>query len=158
MKKTLYLCTTILVSLSLVGCSNTSDKTNSLKSSTSKEQQKDTEISIQLKENDIQKIKLTRTNNNTLTKTETYNEAMIKAITTAIQNGTPKKIALDQKTKDSIHSNMAVTFKDSSTETFFVWIDDKSQITIAESADQNYVQGLIINTENSKLVTDFFKK
>ncbi|MGF9965753.1 hypothetical protein [Bacillus rhizoplanae] len=158
MKKTLYLCATIIVSLSLVGCSNTSDKTNSLKSSTSKEQQKDKESSIQLKENDIQEIKLTRTNNNTLTKTETYNEAMIKAITTAIQNGTPKKITLDQKTKDSIHSNMTVTFKDNSTETFFVWIDDKSQITIAESTDQNYVQGLIINTENSKIVTNFFKK
>ncbi|MFD0771418.1 hypothetical protein ACFQZ1_22015 [Bacillus sp. CGMCC 1.60114] len=158
MKKTLYLCTTIIVSLSLVGCSNTSDKTNSLKSSTSKEQQQDKESSIQLKENDIQEIKLTRTNNNTLTKTETYNEAMIKAITTAIQNGTPKKITLDQKTKDSIHSNMTVTFKDSSTETFFVWIDDKSQITIAESTDQNYVQGFIINTENSKIVTNFLKK
>ncbi|WP_440603664.1 hypothetical protein [Bacillus sp. GB_SG_008] len=158
MKKTLYLCATIIVSLSLIGCSSTSDKTNSLKSSTSKEQQKDKENSIQLKENDIQEIKLTRTNNNKLTKTETYNEDMIKAITTAIQNGTPKKITLDQKTKDSIHSNMTVTFKDSSTETFFVWIDDKSQITIAESTDQNYVQGLIINTENSKIVPDFFKK
>ncbi|PEZ03340.1 hypothetical protein CN326_18620 [Bacillus sp. AFS018417] len=158
MKKTLYLCATIIVSLSLIGCSSTSDKTNSLKSSTSKEEQKDKENSIQLKENDIQEIKLTRTNNNKLTKTETYNEDMIKAITTAIQNGTPKKITLDQKTKDSIHSNMTVTFKDSSTETFFVWIDDKSQITIAESTDQNYVQGLMINTENSKIAPNFFKK
>lgn len=153
MKRIIYLCATLIISVNLIGCSNTFDQGSSLKSST--EQQ---ENLMQLKETDIQEIQLDRTKNHTVSKAETDNTEMIASIITSIQNGTPKEITLDQKTKESIYSNMTVTFKDYSKEEFWVWLENKDQIIIAKSTDKNSTQGIIIDNDTSKLVVDFFKK
>lgn len=155
MKKIPYLCSIIIVSLSLIGCSNTIEKTNSSTPSTS-EKTKNTEKSTLSDQKEIQEIKLTRTENNKTSKTVTYNEELIKGFNKAIQNSTPEKIDLKkQKEKKSIHSNMTVTFKDDSQEEFLVWNENNDQIIITKNTNEKSTQGLKLSKETSKIVTKF---
>ncbi len=133
-----------------MGCSNFS----SSKPTDTKNQKENT--TIQLKEKDIQEIKLNSTEKDKTSKSMTDNEETIKAITEAIKTGTPKEITLDKKTKDSIHTNMTVTLKNDSEEHFLIWINDKNEITIAKDTEKEHTQGILINNKDSKLINNFF--
>ncbi|WP_234881430.1 hypothetical protein, partial [Bacillus mycoides] len=101
-KKILSLCSLSILFLVLIGCSNTS----SSKPTETKEQKEHT--TIQLKEKDIQEIRLDSTKKDSHSKSMTDNEELIKTIKTAIETGTPEEITLDKKTKDKVHANMTV--------------------------------------------------
>lgn len=152
MKKIPFLCSVIIVSLGLIGCSNTVEKTNS---STS-EQVKNSEYSVLSTEKEIKKIKLTRVkNDNETSKSETYNEDLIKEFNKAIQNSTSEKIDLKkQKEKKLVCSNMTVTFKDDSEEEFLVWNEHNNQIIITKDTNEKSTQGLKLNKETPKIVTN----
>lgn len=93
MKKILYLCSVITVSLGLIGCSNTIEKTNF---STAK-QENNSENSLLSFKKEISEIKLTRVEENKISKSESYNEDLIKEFTKAIQNSTSEKIDLKKQ-------------------------------------------------------------
>ena len=80
---------------------------------------------------------------------------MIKSIVSAVQNGTPKTITLDQK-RESAHSTITVTYKDDAKEEFLVWVDNKEQITIAKDEKKDKVEGVIVNIKDAKMMKDFF--
>lgn len=149
-KKILSLCSLSILFLVLIGCSNTS----SSKPTETKEQKENT--TIQLKEKDIQEIRLDSTKKDSHSKSMTDNEELIKAIKTAIETGTPEEITLDKKTKDKIHANMTVTLKDDSKEQYLVWINDKNKITIGKDTEKKHIQGVSINNKDSKLINSFF--
>ncbi|EEM43103.1 hypothetical protein bthur0004_9100 [Bacillus thuringiensis serovar sotto str. T04001] len=81
---------------------------------------------------------------------------MIKSIVSAVQNGTPKTITLDQKKKKSVHSTITVTYKDDEKEEFLVWVDNKEQITIAKDEKKDKVESVIVNIKDTKMMKDFF--
>ena len=80
---------------------------------------------------------------------------MIQSIVSAVQNGTPTTITLDQK-RESAHSTITVTYKDDSKEEFLVWVDNKEQITIAKDEKKDKVEGVIVNIKDAKMMKDFF--
>lgn len=82
---------------------------------------------------------------------------MIQSIVSAVQNGTPKTITLDQKKRESAHSTITVTYKDDSKEEFLVWVDNKEQITIVKDEKKDKVEGVIVNIKDTKMMKDFFK-
>ncbi|HDR6267435.1 hypothetical protein CN602_24535 [Bacillus cereus] len=151
MKKTTYLCALTALSFTLIGCTYTSatDKTSQAK-------QEHTQNTFQLNSANITDIEILKTTNNTTSKSQTDNEEMIKSIVSAVQNGTPKTITLDQKKKQSAHSTMTVTYKDDSKEEFLVWIDNKEQITIAKDEKKDKVESMIVNIKDAKMMKDFF--
>ncbi|PGA90849.1 hypothetical protein [Bacillus toyonensis] len=153
MKKITYVCALTILSFSLIGCTSTSttDKT-------SQTTQEHTQNSIQLNSvNNITDIEILRTTNNSTSKSQTDNEEMIKPIVSAVQNGTPKTITLDQKKKQSAYSTITVTYKDDSKEEFLVWVDNKEQITIAKDEKKGKVEAVTLNMKSSKMMKDFFK-
>ncbi|MED3485393.1 hypothetical protein P4523_25425 [Bacillus toyonensis] len=151
MKKIPYLCSVIIVSLGLIGCSNTIEKTNSSAS----KQVKDSQYSVLSIGKEISEIKLTRVEDNKISKSETYNEDLIKEFNKAIQNSTSEKIDLKkQKEKKSVCSNMTVTFKDDSKEEFLVWNENNNQIIITKDTNKKSTQGLKLNKETPKMVTN----
>ncbi|MFF2241419.1 hypothetical protein [Bacillus thuringiensis] len=151
MKKTTYLCALTALSFTLIGCTSTSatDKASQAK-------QEHIQNSIQLNSANITDIEILKITNNTTSKSQTDNEEMIKSIVSAVQNGTPKTITLDQKKKQSAHSTMTVTYKDDSKEEFLVWIDNKEQITIAKDEKKDKVESMIVNIKDAKMMKDFF--
>ncbi|MGF9967123.1 hypothetical protein [Bacillus rhizoplanae] len=152
MKKVPYLCSVIVVSLSLIGCSNTIEKTDS---STS-EQTKSSENSVLTVKKEITEIKLVRVEENEVFTRETYDEDLIKEFNKAIQNSTSEKIDLkQQKEKKSAYANMTVTFKNHSREEFLVWKENNDQIIISKDANENSTQGLKLSKETSKTITNF---
>ncbi|EEL72140.1 hypothetical protein bcere0026_8490 [Bacillus mycoides] len=82
---------------------------------------------------------------------------MIQSIASAVQNGTPKTITLDQKKRASAHSTITVTYKDDSKEEFLVWVDNKEQITIAKDEKKDKVEAVTVNIKGAKIMKDFFK-
>ncbi|QRY18699.1 hypothetical protein [Bacillus cereus] len=151
MKKIPYLCSVVIVSLGLIGCSNTIEKTNS-SGSKQVENSEDSVLSIK---KEISEIKLTRVEDNKISKSETYNEDLIKEFNKAIQNSTSEKIDLKkQKEKKSVCSNMTVTFKDDSKEEFLVWNENNNQIIITKDTNEKSTQGLKLNKETPKMVTN----
>ncbi|PGZ09448.1 hypothetical protein COE30_08405 [Bacillus cereus] len=153
MKKITYICALSVLSFTLIGCTSTSatDKTSQAK-------QEHTQNTFQLNSANITDIELLRTTDNDISKSQTDNEEMIKSIVSAVQNGTPKTITLDQQKKQSAHSTITVTYKDDSKEEFLVWVDNKEQITIAKDGKKGKVEGVIVNIEDAKMVKDFFEK
>ncbi|CAH2461786.1 MULTISPECIES: hypothetical protein [Bacillus cereus group] len=152
MKKITYICALSVLSFTLIGCTSTSatDKTSQAK-------QEHTQNTFQLNSANITDIEIFRTTNNTTSKSQTDNEEMIKSIISAVQNGTPKTITLDQKKRASAHSTITVTYKDDSKEEFLVWVDNKEQITIAKDEKKDTVEGVTLNIEGAKMMEDFFK-
>ncbi|EJS51795.1 hypothetical protein [Bacillus nitratireducens] len=152
MKKITYICALSVLSFTLIGCTSTSTTNN-----TPKTKQENTKNAIQLNSADITNIELFRTTNNTTSKSQTDNEEMIQSIASAVQNGTPKTITLDQKKKQSAYSTITVTYKDDSKEEFLVWVDNKEQITIAKDEKKDKVEGVTVNIKGAKIMKDFFK-
>ncbi|MFJ8414784.1 hypothetical protein [Bacillus paramycoides] len=152
MKKITYVCAISILSLSLIGCTSTSTTDN-----TPKTKQEHTKNAIQLNSANITDIEILRTTNNNVSKSQTDNEEMIKSIVSAVQNGTPKTITLDQNKKQSAHSTITVTYKDDSKEEFLVWVDNKDQITIAKDVNGDKTEGVTVGIESSKIMKDFFK-
>ncbi|EOP58417.1 lipoprotein [Bacillus cereus VDM053] len=152
MKKITYICALSVLSFTLIGCTSTSTTNN-----TPKTKQENTKNAIQLNSADITNIDLFRTTNNTTSKSQTDNEEMIQSIASAVQNGTPKTITLDQKKKQSAYSTITVTYKDDSKEEFLVWVDNKEQITIAKDEKKDKVEGVTVNIKGAKIMKDFFK-
>ncbi|PGU01319.1 MULTISPECIES: hypothetical protein [Bacillus cereus group] len=152
MKKITYICALSVLSFTLIGCTSTS-ATN--KASQAKQEHTQT---IQLNSANITDIEILNTNNNDISKSQTDNEEMIQSIVSAVQNGTPKTITLDQKKRASAHSTITVTYKDDSKEEFLVWVDNKEQITIAKDEKKDKIDGVILNIEDVKMMKDFFKK
>ncbi|WP_144492528.1 MULTISPECIES: hypothetical protein [Bacillus cereus group] len=152
MKKITYICALSVLSFTLIGCTSTSatDKTSQAK-------QEHTQNTFQLNSANITNIELLRTTDNDISKSQTDNEEMIKSIVSAVQNGTPKTITLDQKKKQSAHSTITVTYKDDSKEEFLVWVDNKEQITITKDGKKGKVEGVTVNIEGAKMVKDFFE-
>ncbi|OFD48863.1 hypothetical protein [Bacillus mycoides] len=152
MKKITYICALSVLSFILIGCTSTSttDKTSQAK-------QEHTQNTFQLNSANITDIEIFRTTNNTTSKSQTDNEEMIKSIVSAVQNGTPKTITLDQKKRTSAHSTITVTYKDGSKEEFLVWVDNTEQITIAKDEKKDKVEGVTLNIEGAKMMKDFFK-
>ncbi|WP_242215636.1 hypothetical protein [Bacillus cereus group sp. BfR-BA-01383] len=153
MKQITYICALSVLSFTLIGCTSTSatDKTSQAK-------QEHTQNTFQLNSANITDIELLRTTDNDISKSQTDNEEMIKSIVSAVQNGTPKTITLDPQKKQSTHSTITVTYKDDSKEEFFVWVDNKEQITIAKDEKKDKIDGVILNIEDVKMMKDFFKK
>ncbi|MED1112186.1 hypothetical protein [Bacillus paramycoides] len=156
MKKITYVCAISILSLSLIGCTSTSTTDN-----TPKTKQEHTKNAIQLNSANITNIELLETTNNHVSKAQTDNEEMIKSIASAVQNGTPKTITLNQEKKQSAHSTITVTYKDDSKEKFLVWVDNKDQITIAKDINgdktEGITEGITVGIESSKIMKDFFK-
>ncbi|MDH4423539.1 hypothetical protein CN931_19835 [Bacillus sp. AFS054943] len=152
MKKITYICALSVLSFTLIGCTSTS-ATN--KASQAKQEHTQT---IQLNSANITDIEILNTSNNDISKSQTDNEEMIQSIVSAVQNGTPKTITLDQKKRASAHSTITVTYKDDSKEEFLVWVDNKEQITIAKDEKKDKIDGVILNIEDVKMMKDFFKK
>ncbi|QWG32307.1 hypothetical protein [Bacillus mycoides] len=152
MKKITYICALSVLSFTLIGCTSTSTTNN-----TPKTKQENTKNTIQLNSADITNIEMLRTSSNTSSKSQTDNEKMIQSIISAVQNGTPKTITLDQKKRASAHSTITVTYKDDSKEEFLVWVDNKEQITIAKDEKKDTVEGVTLNIEGAKMMKDFFK-
>ncbi|OQR55227.1 hypothetical protein [Bacillus sp. CDB3] len=152
MKKITYICALSILSLTLIDCTSTSTTNN-----TPKTKQENTKNAIQLNSADITNIELLRTTSNTSSKSQTDNEEMIQSIASAVQNGTPKTITLDQKKRASAHSTITVTYKDDSKEEFLVWVDNKEQITIAKDEKKDKVEGVTVNIKGAKIMKDFFK-
>ncbi|OFD50972.1 hypothetical protein BWGOE3_10550 [Bacillus mycoides] len=152
MKKITYICALSVLSFTLIGCTSTSttDKTSQAK-------QEHTQNTFQLNSANTTDIEIFRTTNNTTSKSQTDNEEMIKSIISAVQNGTPKTITLDQKKRASAHSTITVTYKDDSKEEFLVWVDNKEQITIAKDEKKDKVEGVTLNIKGAKMMKDFFK-
>ncbi|ATI51461.1 hypothetical protein [Bacillus cereus group sp. BfR-BA-01445] len=152
MKKIISICALTALSFTLIGCTSTSatDKASQVK-------QEHTQNTFQLNSANITDIEILSTINNNVSKSQTDNEEMIKSIVSAVQNGTPKTITLDQKKRESAHSTITVTYKDESKEEFLVWVDNKEQITIAKDEKKNKVEGVIVNIEDAKMMKDFFK-
>ncbi|PED08582.1 hypothetical protein [Bacillus pseudomycoides] len=157
MKKFLYLSSITMLSLSLIGCSNTTEKTNSSTSSTS-EQVKKTEDFLFSHSKEIQKIELTKAEGNKTSKAETDNEELIKEFNEMIRNAKYNKIDLKkQKENTSVYSNMTVTFKDDSQKEFLVWNENDNQILITKNTNEESTQGIKLSLKTSKIVTNFFK-
>ncbi|PHD62072.1 hypothetical protein COF61_18775 [Bacillus toyonensis] len=152
MKKITYVCALTVLSFSLIGCTSTSTTDKA-----SPATQEHTQNSIQLNSTNIIDIEILKTTNNTISKSQTDNEEMIKPIVSAVQNGTSKTITLDQKKKQSAHSTITVTYKDDAKEEFLVWIDNKEQITIAKDEKKGKVEAVTLNMKHSKMMKDFFK-
>ncbi|HDR7794290.1 TPA: hypothetical protein QCY19_002922 [Bacillus luti] len=150
MKKITYVCALTVLSFTLIGCTSTSATNN--KASQTKQ-----EHTFQLNSANITDIEILRTTNNSTSKSQTDNEEMIKSTVSAVQNGTPKTITLDQKKRASAHSTITVTYKDDSKEEFLVWVDNKEQITIAKDEKKDKVEGVTVNVEGVKMMKDFFK-
>ncbi|MGR3777128.1 hypothetical protein ACT1UG_15590 [Bacillus paramycoides] len=152
MKKITSICALTVLSFTLIGCTSTSttDKTSQAK-------QEHTQNTIQLNSANITDIEMLKTTNNNVSKSQTDNEEMIKSIVTAVQNGTPKTITLNQEKKQSAHSTITVTYKDDSKEEFLVWVDNTEQITIAKNEKKDKVEGVIVNIKDAKMMKDFFK-
>ncbi|PES90378.1 hypothetical protein CN491_25180 [Bacillus cereus] len=152
MKKITYICALSVLSFTLIGCTSTSatDKTSQAK-------QEHTQNTFQLNSANITNIELLRTTDNDISKSQTDNKEMIQSIVSAVQNGTPKTITLDQKKKQSAHSTITVTYKDDSKEEFLVWVDNKEQITITKDGKKGKVEGVTVNIEGAKMVKDFFE-
>ncbi|MED0959099.1 hypothetical protein [Bacillus paramycoides] len=152
MKKITSICALTVLSFTLIGCTSTSttDKTSQAK-------QEHTQNTIQLNSANITDIEMLKTTNNNVSKSQTDNEEMIKSIVSAVQNGTPKTITLDQNKRQSAHSTITVTYKDDSKEEFLVWVDNTEQITIAKNEKKDKVEGVIVNIKDAKMMKDFFK-
>ncbi|ACK95692.1 MULTISPECIES: hypothetical protein [Bacillus cereus group] len=151
MKKIISICALTALSFTLIGCTSTSvtDKSSQVK-------QEHTQNTFQLNSANITDIEILKTTNNTTSKSQTDNEEMIKSIVSAVQNGTPKTITLDQKKKQSVHSTITVTYKDDEKEEFLVWVDNKEQITIAKDEKKDKVESVIVNIKDTKMMKDFF--
>ncbi|EJS66426.1 hypothetical protein CON38_07925 [Bacillus cereus] len=153
MKKITYVCALTVLSFSLIGCTSTSTTNKD-----SQVKQEHTQNTFQLNSANITDIEILKTTNNTTSKSQTDNEEMIKSIVSAVQNGTPKTITLDQKKKQSVHSTITVTYKDDSKEEFLLWVDNKENITIAKDEQKDKVEGVTVNIKDAKMIKDFFKK
>lgn len=53
---------------------------------------------------------------------------------------------------------MMILFKDGSKETFFVWVSDTIQITVAKNTNEAQAEAYKINSANSKRAINFFDK
>ncbi|WP_433775298.1 hypothetical protein [Bacillus wiedmannii] len=153
MKKITYICALTVLSFTLIGCTSTSTTNKE-----SQAKQEHTQNTFQLNSANITDIEILKTTNNTTSKSQTDNEEMIKSIVSAVQNGTPKTITLDQKKKQSAHSTITVTYKDDSKEEFLMWVDNKENITIAKDEKKDKVEGVTVNIKDAKMMKDFFKK
>ncbi|OPA12669.1 hypothetical protein BHL21_26030 [Bacillus cereus] len=151
MKKIISICALTALSFNLIGCTSTSaiDKTSQVK-------QEHTQYTFQLNSANISDIEILKTTNHTTSKSQTDNKEMIKSIVSAVQNGTPKTITLDQKKREYAHSTITVTYKDDAKEEFLVWVDNKEQITIAKDEKKDKVEGVIVNIKDAKMIKDFF--
>ncbi|MEC2525467.1 hypothetical protein P9X78_25360 [Bacillus thuringiensis] len=151
MKKIISIFALTALSLTLIGCTSTSvtDKASQVK-------QEHTQNTFQLNSANITDIEILKTTNHTTSESQTDNEEMIKSIVSAVQNGTPKTITLDQKKKQSVHSTITVTYKDDEKEEFLVWVDNKEQITIAKDEKKDKVESVIVNIKDTKMMKDFF--
>ena len=91
MKKS-YLYALTALSFTLIGCTSTSatDKASQVK-------QEHAQYTFQLNSANISDIEILKTTNHTTSKSQTDNEEMIQSIVSAVQNGTPTTITLDQK-------------------------------------------------------------
>ncbi|KAA0764570.1 hypothetical protein [Bacillus sp. SH5-2] len=150
MKKITYVCAITVLSFTLIGCTSTSATD---KASQAKQEHTQT---IQLNSANITDIEIFRTGNNETSKSQTDNEEMIKSIVSAVQNGTPKTITLDQKKRASAHSTITITYKDDSKEEFLAWVDNKEQITIAKDEKKDKVEGVTVKITDIKMMKDFF--
>ncbi|MDA2341601.1 hypothetical protein PDN15_21925 [Bacillus cereus] len=151
MKKIISICALTALSFTLIGCTSTSatDKASQVK-------QEHTQYTFQLNSANISDIEILKTTNHTTSKSQTDNKEMIKSIVSAVQNGTPTTITLDQKKRESAHPTITVTYKDDSKEEFLVWVDNKEQITIAKDEKKDKVEGVIVNIKDAKMMKDFF--
>ncbi|MGE7851182.1 hypothetical protein ACQKNN_09145 [Bacillus paramycoides] len=152
MKKITSICALTVLSFTLIGCTSTSTTNKD-----SQAKQEHIQNAIQLNSVNITDIEILRTTNNNVSKSQTDNEEMIKSIVSAVQNGTPKTITLDQNKRQSAHSTITVTYKDDSKEEFLVWVDNKDQITIAKDVNGDKTEGVTVGIESSKIMKDFFK-
>ncbi|PFR26160.1 hypothetical protein COK19_13980 [Bacillus cereus] len=155
MRKNMILFLVMILFLSLIGCSN---MTSSSKTSSSTEQKEEKETSIVFEKKQIKEMNLVRRDQDNISKAGTDNEDLINQIVTATKAGTSKKIALDKKVRDAVHTNMEVVFDDDTKESLLVWIDDKNNIIIAKDVDKSSVQGIQINEDVSKIVLKFLKQ
>lgn len=97
MKKIISICALTALSFTLIGCTSTSatDKASQVK-------QEHAQYTFQLNSANISDIEILKTTNHTTSKSQTDNEEMIQSIVSAVQNGTPTTITLDQK-RENLH-------------------------------------------------------
>lgn len=150
MRKNMILFLVMILFLSLIGCSNMT--------SSSTEQKEEKETSIVFEKKQIKEMNLVRRDQDNISKAGTDNEDLINQIVTPIKAGTSKKISLDKKVRDAVHTNMEVVFDDDTKESLLVWIDDKNNIIIAKDVDKGSVQGIQINENAPKIVLNFLKQ
>lgn len=147
MKRLLYYFFAIILISSLIGCSSKTSETND-----------STKLMI-LKDTKIESIKLLKSQTNKedfiITKHQTSDDSLIKDIVRTIKDGSPVKLHLSEKEKKSLKTEMEVNFKNGSTETLFILINEKKEISVIKESGDGYK----LKEDAPKLVVDFlFKK
>ncbi|WP_242218242.1 hypothetical protein [Bacillus cereus group sp. BfR-BA-01380] len=149
MQRLLYYFFAIILIFNLIGCSSNTSKTS--------ETNDTTELMI-LKDNEIENIKLlksqTAKEDFIITKHQTSDDSLIKDIVRTIKDGSPVKSQLSEKEKKSLNTEMEVNFKNGSTETLFILINDKKEISVIKESGYGYK----LKEDAPKLVVDFFSK
>ncbi|MDC2866310.1 hypothetical protein [Bacillus sp. BP-3] len=149
MKRLLYYLFAIMLIFNLIGCSSNTSKTSETNNST--------ELMI-LKDAEIENIKLlksqTAKEDFIITKHQTSDDSLIKDIVRTIKVGSPITSHLNEKAKKSLNREMEVNFKNGSTETLFILINDKKEISVIKESGDGYK----LKNDAPKLVVDFFFK
>ncbi|HDX9579708.1 hypothetical protein M3215_22065 [Bacillus cytotoxicus] len=144
MKRLHYYFFAIILIFSLTGCSLNTSKTNAT-----------TELMI-LKNTEIENINLLKSQTNKenfiISKDQTSDSSLIKDIVRTIKDGSPTK--LNEKEKKSLNVEMEVNFKNGSTETLFILINENKEISVVKESGDGYK----LKGDAPKLVVDFFMK
>lgn len=147
MKRLLYYFFAIILISSLIGCSSKTSETID-----------STKLMI-LKDPKIESIELLKSQTNKedfiITKHQTSDDSLIKDIVRTIKDGSPVKLHLSDKEKKSLKTEMEVNFQNGSTETLFILINEKKEISVIKESGDGYK----LKEDAPKLVVDFlFKK
>ncbi|ENQ3106475.1 hypothetical protein SAMN04488168_104125 [Bacillus sp. 491mf] len=149
MKRSLYYFFAIILIFCLNGCSLITSKTS---------ETNDTTKLMILKDTKIENIKLLKSQTNKedfiITTHQTSDDSLIKEIVRTIKDSSPVKLQLSEKEKKSLNTEMEVNFKNGSTETLFILINDKKEISVIKESGEGYK----LKEDAPKLVVDFFFK
>lgn len=155
MRKTMGLIIGLILSMSLMGCGSAEKKKDLTEPKTGNAVSEKVD-GIMFKNKEIQVIELNRLSKNDTF--ETTNKDTIKSVVLAIENSLPTKILLDQEAKEAMDSHITFDFKDGTKKTYFVWIEDDSEIMLSEDKEAAHVQGYEIDGTKFTQALKFFNK
>lgn len=84
-------------------------------------------------------------------------DATVQALVAAIENGKLVKLILNTQTKKNITSHLTISYKDGSSDTYFVWLDSPSTVTVAKSTDAARTEGYQLKKEDAEQAVTFLE-